>query len=119
VRGVNVRAKALGKRDGVSHPKIGRRYKQPSLLAYYLIVTVKHKLIPENFGTVINRHQMPLNLRIKAHSILDIFKKANEMNVLGSRKLHSRHGNYPLLFASCKKCRTVFTGIMVGKRQYL
>ena len=48
-----------------------------------LVIFVKDKLFPENIDSVFNRYSSFVYDLVEIHSVLKLFKKADDMNVLG------------------------------------
>ena len=51
-------------------------------LGYNYIVTVKHKLVSEYLGTVLDIHKVRRYLRVKSHRVVKLLKKAYKVDIL-------------------------------------
>ena len=72
-------------------------------------------LLPEDIDSVFNWYSFFVNRAAERHSVVKLFKKADNVDVLGGGKLHSRNRNDAVFLSRRKESGAVFAGVMVGK----
>ena len=80
-----------------------------------LVILIKDKLLPEDIDSVFNWYSFFVNRAAERHSVVKLFKKADNVDVLGGGKLHSRNRNDAVFLSRRKESGAVFAGVMVGK----
>jgi len=114
--GVAYPAEALDHAGRRINADVGRIRQQILLGAYKLIIFIHNELLAEDIGAVLYEDAVRIDRRAEFHSLLKLLKQADEVDILGSRQLHARHGDYPVLLRRFIESGAVAAGIVVGER---